>query len=73
MDFEDEEKQNISESNKIEIKQEGGKGNKVKINKSQSKQTNFVFHKESFWLGVLGGILSGVAVWLITEFILKLI
>lgn len=73
LEFEDEEKFAMSENNKIEIKQEGGKGNKVKISKSQNKETNFIFQKESFWLGVLGAIISGLVVWGITELFLKII
>lgn len=69
LEFEDEEKITMYENNKIEIKQEGGKGNKVKISKSQNKETNFVFQKESFWLGVLGAVISGLVVWGITELI----
>lgn len=73
LEYEDEEKSKFAEINKIEIKQEGGKGNKVKIGKSQNKETNFVFQKESFWLGVLGTIISGLVVCGITELFLKII
>lgn len=73
LEFEDEEKVAMSENNKIVVKQEGGKGNKVKISKSQNKETTFVFQKESFWLGVLGAIISGLIVWGITELFLKII
>lgn len=53
--------------------QQNGKNNTVKDSQNDKSVHKFEFHKESFFLGVLASVVSGLVVWGITELIKYLI